>query len=140
MNGSAETLNASQAAARVGVSVKALRLYEERGLIAPARTEAGWRVYSPSDIERAGNVVALRRLGLSLRDVESVLDGDATTLRKALVAHEAKLACEIAELTERRVRVHHLRQGMHGHNETSFDSTLRELSTNTSPTVAFDLP
>ncbi|WP_154585732.1 MerR family transcriptional regulator, partial [Burkholderia cenocepacia] len=34
-------LNASAAAARLGVSIKALRLYERRGLITPERTPAG---------------------------------------------------------------------------------------------------
>ena len=42
MNSSAQFLNPAEAARRLGVSVKALRLYEQRGLIAPARTAAGW--------------------------------------------------------------------------------------------------
>ncbi|TJV09597.1 MAG: MerR family transcriptional regulator, partial [Mesorhizobium sp.] len=42
MNSSAQFLNDSEAAGRLGVSAKALRLYEQRGLIAPIRTAAGW--------------------------------------------------------------------------------------------------
>ncbi len=38
-------LNPSEAAARLGVTVKALRLYEQRGLLAPSRNAAGWRSY-----------------------------------------------------------------------------------------------
>jgi len=38
---------------RLGVSAKALRLYEQRGLIAPLRTAAGWRVYGPDEMARA---------------------------------------------------------------------------------------
>jgi DNA-binding transcriptional MerR regulator len=37
-------LSPSEAAKRLGVSVKALRLYEQRGLIAPRRSAAGCRV------------------------------------------------------------------------------------------------
>ena len=43
MNSSAPFLNASEAAGRLGVSAKALRLYEQRGLLAPLRSAAGWR-------------------------------------------------------------------------------------------------
>jgi hypothetical protein len=40
VNSSAQFLNPSEAARRLGVSAKALRLYEARGLIAPVRTAA----------------------------------------------------------------------------------------------------
>lgn len=36
-------LSPSETARRFGVSVKALRLYERRGLLQPLRSEAGWR-------------------------------------------------------------------------------------------------
>ena len=66
MNSSAQFLNPSEAAIRLGVSAKALRLYEQRGLIAPIRTAAGWRTYGPVEMARAAEIVALRALGLSL--------------------------------------------------------------------------
>ena len=50
MSSSAQFLNPSTAAQRLGVSIKALRLYEQRGLVAPSRTAAGWRVYGPEEI------------------------------------------------------------------------------------------
>jgi len=53
-------LNASEAARRLGVSVKALRLYEERGLVAPLRTAAGWRAYGPEEMVRLAELAALR--------------------------------------------------------------------------------
>ena len=36
-------LSPTETATRFGVSIKALRLYESRGLLKPLRTEAGWR-------------------------------------------------------------------------------------------------
>jgi DNA-binding transcriptional MerR regulator len=60
VSSSAQFLNPSAAAQRLGVSAKALRLYEQRGLIAPSRTAAGWRVYGPDEIARAAEIVALR--------------------------------------------------------------------------------
>ena len=69
MTSSAEFLNPSDAAKRLGVSAKALRIYEQRGLIAPTRTAAGWRAYGPDDLRRATKIAALRSLGFSLAQI-----------------------------------------------------------------------
>ena len=73
---SAHYLTASEAAASLGISPKALRLYEQRGLLRPGRTRAGWRSYGPIEMARAAEIAALRALGLSLAQVARVLDGD----------------------------------------------------------------
>ena len=91
MSGSTEFLNPSEAARRLGVSAKALRLYEQRGLITPVRTAAGWRAYGPDEMARAAEIVALRALGLSLAQVARVLKGDSQGLEPALAAHQAVL-------------------------------------------------
>ena len=83
----AQFLNPSDAARKLGVSAKALRLYEQRGLIAPIRTAAGWRAYGPDEMSRAAEIVALRQLGLSLGQIACVLGGDARSLEPALAAH-----------------------------------------------------
>lgn len=64
MSTSRQFLNPSEAAKRLGISAKALRLYEQRGLIAPIRSAAGWRTYGPDEVARAAEIVALRALGL----------------------------------------------------------------------------
>ncbi|WP_409015123.1 MULTISPECIES: MerR family transcriptional regulator [Caballeronia] len=91
-------LNASEAARRLGVSIKALRIYEQQGLINPGRTPAGYRTYRPDDIVRAAEIVTLRTLGLSLAQVARVLDGDPESLNAALSTHEAALDNEIQGL------------------------------------------
>jgi DNA-binding transcriptional MerR regulator len=58
------------------VSAKALRLYEQHGLLAPVRTEAGWRAYGPEQMARAAEIAALRALGLSLGQAARALGGD----------------------------------------------------------------
>jgi DNA-binding transcriptional MerR regulator len=80
VSSSAPFLSSSAAARRLGVSTKALRLYEQRGLITPGRTAAGWRTYGPSEIARATEIVTLRALGLSLSQVARVLDDDPRAL------------------------------------------------------------
>jgi DNA-binding transcriptional MerR regulator len=88
---SAQFLNPSAAAQRLGVSAKALRLYEQRGLVAPRRTAAGWRVYGPDEMARAAEIVALRALGFSLSQILRVLADDPRGLEPALAAHQAIL-------------------------------------------------
>jgi DNA-binding transcriptional MerR regulator len=67
-------LGASEAARQIGVTTKALRLYEQRGLVTPGRTAAGYRVYGSAELLRASEVATLRALGLSLAQVERVLE------------------------------------------------------------------
>ena len=62
MSAPARYLNASETAQRLGVSAKALRLYEEHGLLAPVRTAAGWRAYSQDQLARAAEIASLRAL------------------------------------------------------------------------------
>nr|WP_260152347.1 MerR family transcriptional regulator [Hoyosella altamirensis] len=60
---------------RSGVSTRMLRHYESLGLVTPTgRTSGGYREYSSDDIQRIFHVESLRSLGLSLRDVQRVLD------------------------------------------------------------------
>ncbi|HEY4201210.1 MAG TPA: MerR family transcriptional regulator [Devosiaceae bacterium] len=87
MSSSAQFLNPAAAAQRLGVSAKALRLYEQHGLVAPSRTAAGWRAYGPDQMARATEIVALRALGLSLAQIARVLKGDPQGLEPALAAH-----------------------------------------------------
>jgi len=98
MSYSAPFLSASKAAKRLGVSTKALRLYEQRGLVTPGRTPAGYRAYGPDEMIRAAEIVSLRALGLSLGQVARVLEGDPQSLESVLAAHEATLEGEIRQL------------------------------------------
>ena len=109
MSSSAQFLNPSEAARRLGVSAKALRLYEQRGLIAPIRTAAGWRAYGPDEMARAAEIVALRALGLSLAQVARVLEGDAQGLEPALAAHQATLEGRVRQLAGAVEKVRRLR-------------------------------
>jgi DNA-binding transcriptional MerR regulator len=73
-------LSPAQAVAHFGVSAKALRLYEQRGMITPGRSAAGWRLYSPEDLARISEILTVRRLGLNLTQVTRALDGDSNAL------------------------------------------------------------
>lgn len=109
---SAEPLLAADAARSLGVSVKALRLYEQRGLLQPARTEAGYRHYSADDLRAARDVVALRSLGLSLAQIAKALTGDASALDQALALREAQLGVQFAAMRGASERLRELRHGL----------------------------
>ncbi len=109
MSSSASAMNASEAARRLGVSIKALRVYERCGLLTPPRTAAGYRVYHPEEMARAARIVALRSLGLSLSQVARVLEEDPRSAEVALAAHEQMLENEIRRLVSTLQKVRALR-------------------------------
>jgi DNA-binding transcriptional MerR regulator len=140
VSSSSQFLSPSAAAQRLGVSAKALRLYEQRGLVAPSRTPAGWRAYGPDEMARAAEIVALRALGLSLAQIARVLGDNPQGLEPALAAHQAALEGQIRHLAGAVEKVRDLRAGLaHGKSPTA-----RELVRLLGPTaefrVAFDLP
>ena len=67
-----------------GVTTKALRHYDRIGLLVPKRTAAGYRVYSDQDLERLKQIVALKFLGLSLRQITRWLHRPAADLLGSL--------------------------------------------------------
>ncbi|MEU8173009.1 MerR family transcriptional regulator [Microbispora hainanensis] len=63
------------AAAAAGTTPRALRLYEQRGLLLPpTRTSSGQREYGPRDIARIRLVRQLLALGLTIEDVARCAD------------------------------------------------------------------
>lgn len=130
----------SEAARRLGVSAKALRLYEQRGLVVPGRTQAGWRAWSQEDMARAADIVALRALGFSLDQVARVMNGDPKGLEPALAAHQAMLEGRFRGLVATLERVRAMRDDL----ARGVTPTVRDLAGLARPAgppaVAFDLP
>ncbi len=69
-----------QFAELAGVTVKALRHYDRIGLLRPRRSEAGYRLYQLDDLTRLQQIVALKSLGLPLKDIRTLLDRDPLPL------------------------------------------------------------
>ena len=67
----------SVASELTGVNPQALRGYEAKGLVDPARTEGGTRRYSGHDIDRIKKITALLEDGLNLAGVARVLQLEA---------------------------------------------------------------
>jgi DNA-binding transcriptional MerR regulator len=64
----------SVAADLVGMGQQALRLYEQRGLLEPDRTEGGTRRYSQNDVDRLHRIRQLLGDGLNLAGISAVLE------------------------------------------------------------------
>lgn len=82
-----------------GVSVRALHHYDETGLLKPtARTEAGYRLYGEKELLRLQQILFYRALGLSLREIQTLLDAPDFDTLQALAQHRKALASKKKEL------------------------------------------
>ena len=68
-------LNIGYVANRTGLSVSAIRFYEEEGLVHPGRDRGGRRVFERGDIRRLSFVLIAQKLGFSLAEIRSALIG-----------------------------------------------------------------
>lgn len=80
----------SVAAELVGTGVQNLRAYERRGLLFPARTPGGTRLYSDDDLARLVRIGELLDAGLNLAGVAMVLEleDDNARLRASIDAQD----------------------------------------------------
>jgi DNA-binding transcriptional MerR regulator len=68
-------VNVGEVAALAGVTVRTLHHYDRIGLLAPSeRTAAGYRRYTPADLDRLHQVLVYRELGFPLEEVATLLD------------------------------------------------------------------
>jgi len=140
VNTAARFLSPSEAARQLGISTKALRLYEQRGLMIPGRTPAGWRAYGPAEMSRAADIVELRALGLSLGEIARIFAGDTKTLDRTLAAHKTALEDRIRELSHAAGKVSRLRADLGRGEVPAARDLIRLLKLTPDISVAFDLP
>ena len=140
MSSSAPFLNPSEAARRLGVSVKALRLYEQRGLVAPIRSAAGWRAYGPAEMARAAEIAALRALGFSLAQVARVLQGDPRAWSRPWPQHQAMLEARLRQLAGMVEKLRGLRRDLAQGRAPTVAELARLAAPAAACSVAFDLP
>ena len=67
-----------------GVTVKALHHYDRLGLLTPGRTASGYRVYQEPDLQTLEHIVALKFLGMPLKDIRTVLQRPSLNWRDTL--------------------------------------------------------
>ncbi len=91
------------------VSVKALRYYDELGLLKPVEVDrfTGYRYYSANQLPRLNRILALKDLGLSLEQIAQLLDDElpAAQLRGMLRLKQAEVQARVEEEQARLARV-----------------------------------
>lgn len=97
-------LTPAETARRFGVTIKALRVYEAHGLLTPLRKDAGstraqWRAYGPHQLARLHQILALKRMGLSLARIGEILAGP-DTLAAVLALQADALARDREKLSQ----------------------------------------
>ncbi|MDP9898228.1 MerR family transcriptional regulator [Variovorax ginsengisoli] len=104
-----QTFTIRELAREFDLTTRAIRFYEDKGLLAPARTGTSGlqRVYTARDRARLTLTLRAKRLGLSLSEAKDILDlydsprDTAAQLEKflgVLGAHRAQLEAQLAEL------------------------------------------
>jgi MerR family copper efflux transcriptional regulator len=106
---SCATLTVGQAAQASGLTRKAVRLYEAKGLLPPAqRSDAGYRLYSDDDVAALRFIHQARALGLRLDEIKDIMAlrrGGAAPCQhvlRLLDQHVADIDRTIAELRQLR--------------------------------------
>lgn len=98
MDGVPEVMTAAQCARRIGITVRALRVYEEYGLLSPIRSAKNWRFYGARELTRLSEILALKTMGFNLSQITEMISGRDSD-------PDMILALQQQRLTEHRHRV-----------------------------------
>lgn len=85
---------------RTGLTSRALRFYEARGLVSPLRTQSGRRWFGTDELERVHQIIALKKAGLSLGDIKRLFDCKPIRLGEILTAQHEKLTDQAKEIAD----------------------------------------
>lgn len=96
-----------EVAALAGVSARALRYYEEQGLLAAERSASGQRHYAPEAVDRVRFIQTLYGAGLGSKAVLRILPcmehgGLTDEMHERLLAERARVQAQLEELSATR--------------------------------------
>lgn len=98
MNDSIPFMTAADCARQIGITVKALRVYEDHGLLSPPRSEKNWRLYGAREVNQLNEILTFKAMGFSLSRITELLSGHESTT-------DSMLALQQSRLTEHRKRI-----------------------------------
>lgn len=88
----ASLMKVGELAKQTKLSIRTLHYYDEIGLLSPShRNEIGHRLYSEQDIIRLQQILSLRQLGFSLKEVHECLESPDFSLPNVINLHRARL-------------------------------------------------
>lgn len=95
-----QPLDIREVARRTGLTSRALRFYEARGLLKPLRTYSGRRLYGRGELERLQQILALKRTGLSLAQIAKLTSRGSLDLEAIVEAQLQLIDQRKSELEE----------------------------------------
>lgn len=122
-----ELMSIGAFAQRTRLSPKALRLYDELGLLAPARVDesSGYRFYDAGQLERARLVAALRRLDMPLAEIKAVLELEPASAAVRVAAYWTSVESQHGA---RRRLAAYLVDRISGKRSVMYEVTTREIA------------
>jgi len=118
-------LKIGELARRTGLTVRALRHYDDIGLLKPsARSDGGYRLYDREDVARLYRVQALRRLDVSLAGIGAILTDGGAGLGDLVRQQMATLEREIREATALHAHLAELQKQLCASTQPSVDDWL----------------
>ncbi|MBO4495681.1 MAG: MerR family transcriptional regulator [Clostridiales bacterium] len=93
-------MTSGEIAKRAGVSQKAVRLYDEKGLLKPAEySDGNYRLYDQGSLQILEKIVALKQIGFSLEEIrDNITSGEASDI-------EGALRMQLAAMEEKRDQI-----------------------------------
>ena len=112
--GSDHSVSIGEMASRFGLETHVLRHWEEVGLLRPERDSAGRRRYSDDDVVRIAVILRSKAAGMSLDQIQVLLDDTAPERHRVLEQHVTDLERRMAEMERsREMTLHALRCRAH---------------------------
>jgi DNA-binding transcriptional MerR regulator len=123
-----EALKVGELARRTGLTVRTLHHYDAIELLKPSlHTEAGYRLYTDSDIARLQQVLSLRQLGFSLDEVRECLDRPGFSPLEVIDLHLARLRGQIESQQKLYERLETIAVHLRAAGEVSADEFLHTI-------------
>ena len=121
-------IQVGELAKRAGMTVRTLHHYEQTGLLTPsARSEAGYRLYNLSAVQRLHMIKALAQAGLTLATIKDYLDRQTLSLPELLTQQIDMLNAQLRDVGRLRDRLLVLREALASGNEPDLESWLQTL-------------
>ncbi len=103
-------MSIGEIASRVGLETHVLRHWEDVGLLRPERDGAGRRRYSRDDLVRIAVIQRSKAAGMTLDQVQVLLDAEAVDRHRVLEAHLADLDRRMEEMRRSKEMTAHAMQ------------------------------
>jgi DNA-binding transcriptional MerR regulator len=121
-----EQLSIGEFGRRSRLSAKALRLYDELGLVVPASVDpdTGYRSYAVEQVEQARHVALLRQLGVPLAEIKAILALEPTAAAQQIAGYWGQIEAEHADRCQ---LAHYLIDSLAGKGSAMYEVTTRAL-------------